>query len=57
MMIAAWPKTIDCGHDWVTFRNAHKAGLSKGKIRARFRPGTEPVENVAGGPVRPRLHQ
>ena len=33
MMSLAWPKRIDCGHGWVTLRNAHKTGFSKGKIR------------------------
>jgi len=31
-MIPSWPKRIDCGHGWVTLRNAHKTGFSKGKI-------------------------
>jgi hypothetical protein len=39
MINPAWPKTIDCGHGRVTLRNAHKTGLSKGKIRTRFWPG------------------
>src|SRR5580692_6185417 len=33
MIIPSWPKRIDCGHGWVTCRNAHKTGLSNGKIR------------------------
>ena len=33
MMNPAWPKRIDCGHGWVTLRNARQTGFSKGKIR------------------------
>jgi len=27
-----WPKRIDCGHAWVTFRNGRQTGFQKRKI-------------------------
>ena len=30
---SSWPKTIDAGHGKVTFQNAQKTDLAKGKIR------------------------
>ena len=52
-----WPKRIDFGRDELTFENGRKTGLSERKIRSRFWPGTKTGENVAGGPLCPRLHQ
>jgi predicted site-specific integrase-resolvase len=43
MMSPAWPKRIECGHGWVTFRNGHKTGLSKGKIRSSFGRARKPA--------------
>jgi len=55
MMNPAWPKRIDCGHAWVTLPNARQTGLSKGKIRQRFWPGTEVGENVPSGRLYARV--
>jgi hypothetical protein len=41
MMNPAWPERIDSSRAGRPSRYAHKTGLSKGKIRSRFWPGTE----------------